>query len=507
MPRHIFLYGPPGSGKSALGRALAEALALPFTDLDAEVERRAGTTIPQIFAARGERAFRQLEREALHAVCRLPGERVVALGGGALLDERSRALAERRGTVLLLHAPPETLAARLQADETPRPLAAEGHLYRLLAARRAHYAAFPRRLESAAPLPELVWRAQIALGAFRVEGMGRGYDVRVQPGGLETLGERLRSRGLDGPVALVTDENVAALHAPRALESLRRAGYAAEAVVLPAGEAHKTLESVSRLWAAFLELGLERGSTVAALGGGVVSDLAGFAAAAYLRGIPWAALPTSLLGMADASLGGKTGADLPQGKNLVGAFHAPRLVLADPQTLATLPEDEFRNGMAEVIKHGVIGDPGLFAAARRGEQPDAARAMAVKIRIIRQDPYEGGRRAALNFGHTIGHALEQASGYRLRHGEAVAIGMVAEARLAEGLGLAEAGLAEEIAAALRTWKLPTEIPADIPAERWQAVMQFDKKKRRGVVHFSLPVRLGEVRTGIRIDAHQILMAR
>ncbi|RMF45921.1 MAG: iron-containing alcohol dehydrogenase, partial [Anaerolineae bacterium] len=376
------------------GRALAEALNLPFLDLDAEIESREGMPIPQIFAARGESGFRQAERAALAAVCRDPQERVVALGGGALLDERNRTLAEAHGTVLLLHASLETLAARLAEDANVRPLVEGGQrtmddrprmadgarqateepperqrLAHLLAMRKAHYDSFPLRLESDAPLAELVWRAQAALGRFRVTGMGAPYAVRVQAGGLDSLGEHLTRLGLRGPVALVTDENVGALYARRALESLQSRGFPAQAVVIPAGEAHKTLETVTRLWEAFLRIGVERGSTVVALGGGVVGDLTGFAAATFLRGVPWVNVPTSLLAMVDASLGGKTGADLPQGKNLIGAFHAPRLVLADPETLSTLPEAEMRNGMAEVIKHGVIGDPALFEIARQGRLP------------------------------------------------------------------------------------------------------------------------------------------
>ena len=198
------------------------------------------------------------------------------------------------------------------------------------------------------------------------------------------------------------------------------------------------------LWKSFLENGLDRKSTVIALGGGVVGDMAGFAASTYMRGINWIAVPTTLLSMVDASLGGKTGFDLPEGKNLIGAFYPPKLVLADPSLLLTLPERELRSGMAEVVKHGIISDPELFALCARGLdwvknnlEEVVKRAMAVKIKVIEEDPYEKGFRAALNLGHTVGHAVELVSKFNLRHGEAIAIGMVAEAKYSARVGLAD----------------------------------------------------------------------
>jgi 3-dehydroquinate synthase len=335
--------------------------------------------------------------------------------------------------------------------------------------------------------------------------MGRGYDVLIRSGGAAEVGGLLGARGLNGPVSLVSDANVARLHAGSVLESLRGAGLDAKLVVIPAGEENKTLEVVSTLWNAFLEAGLDRRSTVVALGGGMTGDLAGFAAATYMRGVDWVALPTSLLAMVDASLGGKTGFDLPAGKNLVGAFHPPRLVLADPQWLSTLPQEEFTSGLAEVVKHGVIADPELFGLCAAGEDRlrqdlDQAvrRAIAVKVEIIQADPFERGVRASLNLGHTVGHALETASRYALRHGEAVSIGMVLEARLAERLKLAQAGLAEEIGVALAGLGLPVRIPPGIRGKEILRSMRLDKKKADGVVRFALPVKIGEVRTGVAV---------
>jgi 3-dehydroquinate synthase len=280
---------------------------------------------------------------------------------------------------------------------------------------------------------------------------------------------------------------------------------------IPSGEGHKTLQTVNALWEAFLDGGLERSSTVLALGGGVTGDLAGFAAATFLRGVAWVSVPTSLLAMVDASLGGKTGADLPRGKNLVGAFHAPRLVLADPMVLSSLPEAEMRSGLAEVVKAGVIGDEALFRLCAQGwktvlEALDSVvrRSMAVKIRLIQEDPYEKGQRAALNLGHTIGHALEAGSGYRLRHGEAVSIGMVAAARLSERLGIAQVGLAEEIAAALDGLQLPVAAPSGMDWDTILQGMRVDKKRFSGTLRFALPERIGSVRVGVEVNDAELI---
>ncbi len=235
------------------------------------------------------------------------------------------------------------------------------------------------------------------------------------------------------------------------------------------------------------------------LGGGVIGDLAGFAASTYMRGIRWVVVPTTLLSMVDASLGGKTGFDLDEGKNLIGSFHPPRLVLADPEALSTLPVEEFRAGLAEVVKHGIISDPELLALCRRGEgwvrsnvEEIVGRAMAVKIRIIEEDPYEKDVRAKLNLGHTVGHAVELVSNFQIRHGEAVAIGMVAESEFAERLGIARPGLSASIRDLLSSLGLPTRIPDQLPREQLIKAMHSDKKRSNGAVRFALPAEFGRV---------------
>jgi shikimate kinase / 3-dehydroquinate synthase len=262
---------------------------------------------------------------------------------------------------------------------------------------------------------------------------------------------------------------------------LCKSGFDPKVIAVPAGEAHKNLETISQLWQGFLAAGMDRKSTVIALGGGVIGDMAGFAASTYMRGIAWVGVPTTLLSMVDASLGGKTGFDLPQGKNLIGSFYPPKLVLADPELLKTLPEAELISGMAEVVKHGIISDPQLFELCGRGldwvkehTEEVVKRAMAVKIKVIEEDPYEKGIRAALNLGHTVGHAVELVSKFKLRHGEAIAIGTVAEAKYAAWIGLAGVGLVEAVTKSFEALGLPTQIPGELPREEIIRAMRVDK---------------------------------
>ena len=521
-----FIYGPPGSGKTTIGRKLAGNLELPFTDLDEVIENQAEMAIHEIFLQEGEAGFRKRERAALSEVL-TQGYGVVALGGGALLNAENRSLVEKNGLVVCLRASLETLFGRLQAAQTIRPLLSvqrqtpggKNHdglydrLQVLMEARDAHYDSFSLQLETSDFSPDLIVMAtQRLFGAFRVSGMGPRYDVRVISNGLKYLGTLMKDRNLGGPVALVSDENVGGYYAQQVKQVLEMAGFDTKTIIIPAGEEFKTIQTVEELWSEFLRAGIERGSTVVALGGGVVSDLVGFATATYLRGVPWMVVPTSLLAMVDASLGGKTGADLPQGKNLVGAFYPPKLVLADSATLNTLPDDELRSGMAEVVKAGIIGDARLYSICKSGWETIQAnwedvirRAMAVKIEVIQDDPFEKGRRASLNLGHTIGHAVEKVSAYRIRHGEAVAIGMVAEARLGEAVGVTGVGLADEIASVLHNLNLPTKLPDYLDRQNLLNVMRVDKKKSAGQVRFAFPVRIGEVRIGVSIPNLDMIM--
>lgn len=486
---NIFLYGPSGTGKSTIGKIIAENLKLPFIDLDKAIENKAGKSISEIIELQGESAFRDLETKALYDLTPNPsperkGESVVALGGGALLREENKAFAQANGKILLLMAELNTLIERLESSNN-RPLLAgdlETKLTAMLEKRKEHYDSFPLKVYvDNKTTQQNALQAQIALGRHHLSSMGE-YDVVVGQIGSLTNGN-----------LIVTDENIAKLHA----ETIKKLNT--KIVVVPAGEEHKNLETVHHLWKSFLENGLDRKSTVIALGGGVIGDMTGFAASTYMRGIDWVAMPTTLLSMVDASLGGKTGFDLPEGKNLIGAFHPPKLVLADVIFLKTLPERELISGMAEVVKHGIISDPELFELCKNGLdwvkgnlESIVKRAMAVKIKVIEADPYEKGFRAALNLGHTVGHAVELVSKFELRHGEAIAIGMAVEAKYSAQIGLTSQSIVEAIESTLKKLNLPTEIPAGFSKEEIIKAMRVDKKKNAKTIRFALPVEIGKV---------------
>lgn len=337
-----------------------------------------------------------------------------------------------------------------------------------------------------------------------VELGDRRYEVRVEPTAMERLGAMARESAAHDRCALIADERVARLYADRALGSLRAAGYEPIVHAIEPGERHKTLDTVRGAYDAMLAGKLERRSPVIALGGGVVGDLAGFVAATYLRGVPFVQCPTSLLAMVDASVGGKVGVNVPQGKNLVGAFHQPAVVVIDPLVLQTLPPRELRCGLAECVKHGVIRDPALFdwiggnLAAITAAKPDVlselvAANVRIKASVVIEDEREAGVRAHLNFGHTFGHAIEATAGYGvIEHGEAVALGMVAATTLAIDLGLCEPTAIDRLTELLDRIGLPTR--ADLAeTDTLMNAMLLDKKVADSRVRLVLPTCIGDVK--------------
>ena len=399
LDRHVALIGFMGAGKTTAGADVAARIGRPFVDLDDEIERRVGP-IPEFFARHGEAAFRELEATALEPVVEREERAVISVGAGAVATPAVRRMLARHARSVLLDVDADTAWRRVGRSE--RPLARDRDEFRrLFEARRAIYA----------DVADAVARDvdDVVLGAGA---------VRVEVGAFAQLDELVP---VDRPAALVADAHVAGIYGADA--QLALGSRLASVHELPAGEAAKTPATAERLWR---DLRLGRSDVVVALGGGSVTDVAGFAAATYLRGVQWVAVPTTLTAQVDAAIGGKTGVDLPHGKNLVGAFHWPAATVVDPALLATLPEPERRSGMAEVVKTG------LLAGERLWELPEpelVRRCAAFKTAVCLRDPHERGERAILNLGHTFAHALETASGYAIPHGDAVALGLLAALRL------------------------------------------------------------------------------
>jgi len=343
------------------------------------------------------------------------------------------------------------------------------------------------------------------------------YEIAIADQGLDQLGQLMTKLNLGKKVLIVSSPVIFRHYGERAITSLTSAGFEVAVCNLPAGERYKTLASVQKIYNAALENRLERSSTLVALGGGVIGDMTGFAAATWLRGINFVQVPTTLLAMVDAAIGGKTGVNHPQGKNLIGAFYQPRLVLIDPQVLNTLPVREFRAGMAEVIKYGVIWDAQLFAKMEQSDRLDQrrylnagllqeilSRSCQAKADVVSKDEKEAGLRAILNYGHTIGHAVESLTGYRLvNHGEAVAIGMVAAGQLAVNLQFWEQAAQERQLALIEKAGLPINLPDGVDIEAILEALQTDKKVKAGRLQFVLPTQIGAATVTDQVPADSI----
>jgi 3-dehydroquinate synthase len=485
-----------GTGKTAVGQEVARRLGREFVDMDALIEAHEGKSVASIFDQDGESHFRQVEA----ALCRELAARtrlVIATGGGALLPEANREIVGASGPVICLSAAPDAILHRL-ADVQDRPLLAvsdrRARIAALLAERSEAYGRIRLHVDTAGLSVAQVADQVLALAStvtvttIPVHHPNGEYPIHLGHGSLVQAGSLLRDQNLKGQVALVTNPTVGSLYAQQVVDSLEGAGYRVTTCTVPEGEAHKNLDTIRTLYDHFIGAGLDRQGVVLAMGGGVVGDMAGFAAATYLRGVPLVQLPTSLLAMVDSSVGGKVAVDHPRGKNLVGAFKQPALVSADIATLSTLPSGELASGLAEVVKTGLIGDPALFHQIEvHGPAPLAwlvERSVRVKVAVVEKDPFEGGWRMVLNLGHTFGHALELLSDYTLSHGAAVSIGLVAAARLSARMGLCDADLATRVEAVLSRLKLPTRYSGHSPDQVWEA-MGTDKKRRGKTLRFIL----------------------
>ncbi|HYP58169.1 MAG TPA: 3-dehydroquinate synthase [Beijerinckia sp.] len=558
-PRSIVLVGLMGSGKTSIGRRLAQRLGLEFVDADSEIEAAAGMSISEIFARHGEAHFRDGERRVM---ARLLGEgpRVLATGGGAFMNEETRARIAEKGVSVWLKADPDVLWRRVRKrshrpllqngdpEKTLRDLTAERYpVYAradvtVLSNDGPHEAAVEETLASLdfflrfspdPPFPPVSAKKTIAVQAqggedlegedleiVKVELGARAYDIRIGGDLIAEAGRIIKDLAPNAACAIVTDENVARDHLPALEESLDSAAIRHCRIIVPPGEDSKSIAGFARVCDAIIEARLERGDLILALGGGVIGDLAGFAAASVRRGMRFVQLPTSLLAQVDSSVGGKTGINSPHGKNLIGAFHQPSLVLADTSALETLPKREFRAGYAEIVKYGLIADAEFFTWAEAhwpnvfAGGPDRvhaiAKSCAAKAAIVGRDEHETGERALLNLGHTFGHAFEAITHYdgaRLVHGEGVAIGMACAYRFSARRGLCTFEDAARVKAHLRAVGLPTRI-GDIAdwsadADAILEAMSQDKKVERGSLTFILARAIGDCFIAKNVDAGEV----
>jgi shikimate kinase/3-dehydroquinate synthase len=564
-PRALVFVGMMGSGKSAIGQRLAARLGLPFVDADAEiVAAAAGMTIPEIFAKYGERYFRDGERRVIMRLLNA-GQMVLATGGGAFMDPPTRERVAERAVSIWLDADLKTLMKRVRR-KNDRPLLhtddPEETMRQLLEKRRPLYEMADIRVESRdepqdvmaeatldalyAELPRInatrraaqekdftkamthlhLDRAAAEPGAATRETVhvslgGRSYDIHIGADLLAEAGAHISRIAPGAACAIVTDENVARLHLPALEDSLKKSGVRYSTIVVKPGEGSKSLATFGRVCDEALAAKIERRDLIVAFGGGVVGDLAGYAAASLRRGMRFVQIPTTLLSQVDSSVGGKTGINSPHGKNLIGAFHQPSLVLADVDVLRTLSMREFRAGYAEVVKYGLIGDRRFFewleadAEAVFHSRAEQICAVAVscetKATIVARDETEQGDRALLNLGHTFGHAFELLTGYdsaRLVHGEGVAIGMACAARFSARLGLCAPADADRVARHLASVGLPTEI-RDIPGLNFDvhaivAAMYQDKKVESGALTFILMRGVGEAFIAKSVEPTEVL---
>jgi shikimate kinase/3-dehydroquinate synthase len=563
---NLIITGFSGTGKSLVAKEVARRLNWDFLDTDDEIVKQTGKPIAEIFRQDGEAKFRELERETIRKACQ-QRQTVIAIGGGAIVDLQNYELLAKSGLIVCLEAKPETIYERLfhEAACSPetevRPLLATDspleRIRQLKASRQPYYAKANWTIHtdslSISEVAEEVIRAwrllrlahphlnplpsgERKLGsqlkanddvACLVETATQIYPVFVGYGLLDKLGEKMKQTALSGTATIVSDENVFSICGSKVEGILKDAGFAVNSFVVPPGEETKNMDYAIKIYDFLVEHRAKRDDIIVALGGGMVGDLAGFVAATFLRGMPWVQVPTSLVAMVDASIGGKVGVNHPEGKNLIGAFYQPNLVLADPQTLTTLPQRELTSGWAEVIKHGMILDEEFvqFLGSNVNRltklEPELltraiARSAAIKAQVVSQDEKEReGKRTILNYGHTIAHGLEAATQYkRFLHGEAVAIGMMGAAKLSQRLGLLTSAAVERQQALLQRFGLPTSLRAEAASQRRgrkrsnlklslagvTRAMELDKKVRGKTIRWVLLQDIGKA--VIRSDVPQ-----
>ncbi|MGH9232241.1 MAG: 3-dehydroquinate synthase [Acidimicrobiales bacterium] len=502
---NVVLTGFMGTGKTTVGRLLADDLGFGFVDTDQLIEQRHGP-IPDIFAHRGEEGFREIERAIAVELATKTGL-VISTGGRMMLDPANVRALSANGRVFCLVATPEEVFERVTNDPSrvERPLLQvpdpRQRIVELMSERDRQYRRFPQLVTDAMTPQDVARDLQAVTSSdphtYAIENPAGRYDFAVGAGLLPFVRQLT---AIEGPMVVITDDEVANLYLP----SL---GAVDLEIRLSARHGRKSMRSVEHVYDTLLDADIDRSATIVSLGTSVVEDVAGFVAATYLRGVDLVHCPTNLIAMIDTSIGGKVGLDRPHGRNLVGLFKQPTAVIADVATLQTLEPREFAAGMAEVVKHGLIAGSDLLGQVEAGEwtaadnalpgalgrlQTLVAQAIQLKIAIVQEDPFEEGRRAVLNLGHTFAHGIEHVTDGQVNHGEAVGIGLVAAARLSERGGFAKPGLANHVESLVSHVGLDPHLPGPIPPEKLVEAMRRDKKRRGGRLRFVLLRDIGDV---------------
>ena len=523
---NIILVGMMGAGKTTIGKALANSLGKEFVDSDHEIQDRTGVKIPVIFEIEGEAGFRKRESEVLSELVK-KSNIVLATGGGAVLSRENRQILRRGGIVIYLRASVNDLYRRTRYDKN-RPLLQTQNLFarlnELYAQRDALYRETAHVIIDSGKqgvrflVQKLINKLisidfnnimknnnknsmQTITVDFTPSSDKRSYAIHIGHGILQQV-DLIVSCLPQKRVAIVSNTTIAPLYLDNLRAALEKQGVISVSIILPDGEAHKNWETLNLIFDALLKNHCERNTAILALGGGVIGDLTGFAAATYLRGVPFIQIPTTLLAQVDSSVGGKTGINHPLGKNMIGAFYQPRMVLADSATLNTLPDRELRAGLAEIIKYGLIRDPAFFDWLERNMHRLLARDPVTlneaiqrscenKAEIVAADEKEEGVRALLNLGHTFGHAIENGMGYGVwLHGEAVAAGIVLAADLSRRMKLISEADVSRIRKIFLQAGLPVVAPR-MPPEKYLQLMMLDKKVDAGRARFIVLNRIGE----------------
>jgi 3-dehydroquinate synthase len=517
----IVLTGFMGTGKTSVGKELSRRLGYKFIDTDVLIEEREGAPISLIFKKKGEDYFRKIEQAVVKEVSKISNV-VIATGGGVIKNRYNLENLGRRGIVIWLKADPKIILKRVMLEGGKRPLLEVEEpleeINKLLTERVPLYMQADASVDTNYITPEetaeeIMEMLCLDAQSVKVDLKERSYYIVIGSKVLQKLGLRLKEFR-PSRVAVVSNKTVFPLYGDTVLKALDEYGIRPEVILIPDGEEYKDFTWAYNIHGELLKARFDRDSLLVALGGGVVGDIAGFVASTYMRGIRYVQVPTTLLAQVDSSVGGKTGVNHPLGKNMIGTFYQPSLVMIDIDTIRTLPKGELSAGMAEIIKYGVIADKELFNYLENNRENILSlgnsiihvirRSCEIKAGIVSKDEKEAGLRAILNFGHTIGHAIETATDYkRFLHGEAVAIGMCAAADLAVRMNIFRKKEAERIKNLVELYKLPSAIPDNINSSEIITAMEIDKKIQAGKIRFILPEAVGKVRIEENVDREEI----